>query len=227
MIVEPISWSEFLGVFRWKQGEHVSLIGPTGAGKTTLALQLLPMRSFVVVLAAKPRDPLIDDLKRSGYHVTREWPPPPPDITPRVVLWPKLSSPSDVADQREQFREALVSIYQQKGYCVYVDELRYVTDTLGLEALVELLWQHGRSLGISVLGGTQRPARVPLSAYSQATWLFFWKSNDAADLKRLREIGGYVDPKALQAAILELGRHDVLAVNTRDGQIYRTKVDSV
>lgn len=201
----------------------MTLVGPTGAGKTTLALALLPKRKYVVVLAAKPRDPLISDLRRQGYHVSREWPIPP--ISNRLVYWPPIDSPEKIGPQREGFRHALIDAYRQGGWAIYIDELRYVTDTLGLAPLVELLWQHGRSLGVSIVGGTQRPAHIPLSAYSQATHLFFWHSNDAADLKRLREIGGRVDPKALQAAILGLDGFQVLYVNTRSGEVLQTVVE--
>lgn len=221
-------WSSFLARFRWYQGEHVTLVGPTGSGKTTLARAILPKRRTVLVLAAKPRDPLIGELKRDGYHVMKRWSQPIYEATPKVIYWPKINDPADVIGQREGFMQALADCYRRGGVCVYIDELQYVMDRefLGMAPLGKLLWQQGRSLGVSVVGGTQRPAHIPLAAYSQATHLFFWNSNDAADTKRLREIGGRVDPKRLEQSIRSLDGHSVLYVNTRTGELIETLVSA-
>lgn len=227
MNVDQLDWETFYDRFRWRQGEHVTLVGPTGSGKTTLGLAILPKRRYTLVLAAKPKDPLISDLKKQGYTISRDWPPPPIEITGgRVVYWPKMKDPEDVIAQRDGFAAALADAYRQGGWTIFIDELQYVTDRefLGLAPLAKLLWQHGRSLNVSIVGGTQRPAHIPLAAYSQATHLFFWRSNDAADLKRLREIGGAIDPKGLQAAILALEGHRALYVNVRTGETIETVV---
>lgn len=55
--VAPImEWETFLsefsepgGDFIWRQGEHVTIIGNTSSGKTTLARAILPIRRFVTV----------------------------------------------------------------------------------------------------------------------------------------------------------------------------------
>ena len=62
-------------------------------------------------------------------------------------------------------------------------------DTLKMERLLSLLWQQGRSIDISLVASMQRPSKVPLLAYTQATHLFFWRCNDEADLKRIGGIG--------------------------------------
>lgn len=217
-------WGTFLRYFygTFRQGEHITLIGRTGSGKTTLALGLLPFRKYVLVLATKPKDPLIGKLKRDGYYVTRTW-PVSPEIHPRVVYWPKIERVSDVALQRYGLYGALSDVYKTGGWCVYADEIRYLAETLKLERLLQLLWLQGRSLGVSLVGGTQRPAWIPLEAFSQATHLFVWRENDARNLKRLGEIGG-IDSKELQAMVqqLDFHRHHCLYVNTVDGTIIRT-----
>lgn len=208
------TFDEFLASFLWYQGEHVTLVGPTGCGKTTAALALLPRRRHKCVIATKPRDPLINDLRRKGYHITRTW--PPPSYVTDVVFWPEISRLGNASKQRIQIANALARIYKTGAWAVYMDELRYVTQTLGLRRLVEMLWLQGRSLNISLIGATQRPSWVPLEAYDQATHLFIWRETDARNLARLGDIGG-VDTKLIRTIVPNLSKHDFLYINTRDG----------
>ena len=223
--VEFVPWPDFLEGLRWRQGEHVSLIGPTGAGKTTLAHAILPKRNYVVVMATKPRDSTLNHLSRDGYEIIREWPRHvATDITPRLILWPHFRKTGDARRQQKVIGKALTEIFAQGGWTVYVDELRYVSQTLRMRAILELLWQQGRSLGVSLVGGTQRPAHVPLMLYDQATHLFFWRDNDDANLKRIGGIG-FLDAKLVRGTVAELPLHETLYINTRSGSMIRTKVD--
>ena len=198
------------------------MIGPTGCGKTTLATKLLPLRKYVAVMATKPRDPILTTFKKQGYEVTREWPPPlPPEVAPKVVFWPKSETMDSIRKQGSQVRAALRDIYRQGGWTVYFDELRYVTDFLGLRQEVELLLLQGRSLGVSVVCGAQRPAWLPLTVYDQATHLFLWRETDRRNLQRMSELGG-VDSAKIMRTLPRLSKHETLYVNTRDGVIYRT-----
>jgi hypothetical protein len=224
MVNQPSPWSEFLDGWTWNQGEHITIVGPTNQGKTTLALQLLPRREFVCVLAAKPQDELIERLGKRDFVVVRKLPFPPPEMYKRVIFWPRVDSPTDIIAQKEAFRLALIDIYRKGGYCLYIDELRYVTDFLRLAPLVDLLWQQGRSLGVSVVGGTQRPAFVPLAAYDQATHLFLFRDNDAVNLRRLRGIGGVRSDEVAQV-VPRLEGHRVLYLNTRDGRMQVTEAE--
>src|SRR5437660_38183 len=64
-----VPWREFFTWFRrtWRQGEHVSLIGPTGSGKTTLGIHLIALRPYVTAFAVKPQDDTMHKLLRAGY----------------------------------------------------------------------------------------------------------------------------------------------------------------
>lgn len=223
--VEFVPWGELRAAFDWRQGEHVTLVGPTGCGKSTLARGILSMRSYVVALGTKPRDRTLDGLRREGYRVSRHWPPPwPPEFAPRVLLWPKIDSVNDLPAQRETIRQAIEAIYRAGGWCVFADEGEYVAnpDYLGLGPQMRMLWQQGRALDVSVVLACQRPRHVPLAAYSQATHLFLWRSSDRRDLDRLAELNG-ADTGTLKRLLPRLPKHEALYVNTRDGELFRTR----
>lgn len=219
-----LSWAEFLRQFDWRQGEHVTLVGPTGTGKTTLALALLPLRAYTVALGTKPKDDTLQRLITAGWHRIDAWPPYPEDR--RVVLWPKIRKLTDVVAQRRAFADALGEIFTAGGWCLFADETRYLVDPLNLTASLRLLWLQGRSLGISLVCATQRPAWVPREAYDQATHLFLWRDNDRENLKRLRDLGGLgPGSTTLMETVATLDGHDVLYLNTRTGTMLVTRAE--
>lgn len=226
-LVESLGWSDFRDSMDWRQGEHVSILGPTKGGKTTLALALVPARLHVAVLGTKPRDPALADLVRNhGYRRMQEWAPRPGER--RVLLWPRLTKADDWRSSRPIFEHALARIYESGGWCVYLDEGRVICDErrpfLGLAPYMRLLWTQGRSLGVSIVAGTQRPAWVPPEMFDQATHLMFFRDGST---ENLRTIGGLVgiDAGPVREMVPQLGRNELLYVNPRDGRIARTKVD--
>src|SRR5215472_5611577 len=48
----------------WTPGEHVTLIGPTGSGKTHMALALARICKYSLIIATKRRDPLLESLQK-------------------------------------------------------------------------------------------------------------------------------------------------------------------
>lgn len=220
---------------KWEQGEHISLIGATGCGKTTLAEVLLPLPPYVVVFACKPKDKTMDKLVKGGYSKITEW--PPKAYEKRVVLWPPISKRWQVVQQRYAFHNAIDAIYESGGWCVYADEVGYMTAELNMQRAFNMLWQQGRSIGITLVASMQRPRHVSLNAYTQATHIFFWRQNDEQDLKRIAGIG-WVNSKVIQRVVSNLNgpinagwsRHDCcefLYVNTRSGKLIKSRVEGV
>lgn len=221
-------WTEFLAGWDWKQGEHVSLIGPTGTGKSTLALAILPRRKYRVVIVTKPADETVTDL--DGYKVVEQWKKidaDPRDGGTAYVLWPNIATMDKQRAQAVLIRQALREMYAQGAWCVFADEVSYLARDLHLTRELKMLWLQGRSLGISMVAATQRPAWVPLEMYSQASHLFLWKDNDGRNVRRLVEIGGTVDHRRLEAALASLDstQHEVLYVGTRTGEMVITKAE--
>jgi hypothetical protein len=231
--VERVAWDDFLAAFDWEQGEHVSLIGPTGGGKTTLALQILERRAYVLVLASKPQDATLAGLvKKKGYQRIKRWPPPlsrAPFVNgrpawQRVLLWPTYRKMSDIPAQREAFVHALHEAFAQGAWCVFADDLNKLCEQLKLDGALKPYWTDGRSVKLSLVASAQRPAWVPLYLYSQATHLFFWRTTDARDLKTIGGLNG-ADDKLVRHIVSRLPKHDVLYVNTRTGHMAVTKAE--
>lgn len=95
----------------------------------------------------------------------------------KLVLYP---SPGSVRVQQEEIALALERVWQHGGWTVYIDELFYVTKMLGLGLMVERLLTQGRSKGISVVCGMQRPTGITRYAISESTHVvsFFLEGRD-------------------------------------------------
>jgi hypothetical protein len=223
--VPVVPWDDFLPRFRWKQGEHVALVGPTGQGKTTLALQLLPRRDWVTIIATKPKDRTLAGLRSEGYVRIPAWPPPNAE-TNRVLLWPAWRDESSTKAQARTIHQAIGAIFRAGSWCVFADDVQYLTEHLGLTRTLNTLWLQARSLGISVVAATQRPRHVPLAMWSQSTHVFIWQTADDEDLRRLGGLGGH-SSKLIRSIVSELPKHHALYVNNRDRKLAITKAERI
>lgn len=221
-------WAEFAEWFTYEQGEHVTLVGTTGSGKTTLArVLLLPQRDYVCVLATKMEDDsLYLPLQAAGYEITEDFNPEPEGDEPtKVIFRPPLWEPSSEAlnEQAEAFRKCLIQVYQTGRWALYADEERYLTETLGLRAQFNVLYLQGRSQKTSIIGATQRPVSIPLEAFDQATHLFLWRNTDRYNVQRMAEFAG-ADVAMVRGIIPQLPQHEFLYIDTRSGYMARSKV---
>jgi hypothetical protein len=213
----------------YKPGQHVTILGKTGSGKTYLSFQLLRYSTSKelpgVVLVMKPRDATVDRwAKTLRYRRVAHWPPPiirrKVDKPPGWILWPPLGDfdRDDIVLRTEFercFRESYTQAARRNGEprAIFVDELVGVARELRLEPAVNRLYMRGRSLGVGLWAATQRPFNAPLLAYQAPEHLFIAAEPDARNRQRLGEIGGFdsdvldriVDPESRV-----LGRHEFL-----------------
>lgn len=218
-----IPWDKFLrDYFRWNAGEHVGLIGPTGLGKTTMLNAMLPLHPFVVVFATKPRDESMDRLVAQGYLKMERWQSLDPMQFPRRVLWPNATKIDSHELQKEVFHDAFGRIYREGNWTVAIDETWWIENVLKLGADVKAYLLQARSLGISLVAATQRPAWVPREIYTQCTHLMFWRTNDETDLSSISGIG-WKSSAVIKQLVANLDKYQVLYINTRTGFMCRTR----
>ena len=234
-----VPWEIHVRRLSWHPGEHTVLIGPTGRGKSTLAKALLEYResrnAHVLIIATKAKNSFealtpggVYQSKRKlrqhprGYYLTKSWKRADLAGHERIVLWVPYKGTGSVAKQKEQSSEALQDVMTQGGWTVYIDELRWFVDRMGLKDWIVDLWTQARELGVSVIGSTQRPVWVTRDVYANSTHFYIWGTEDDDDLRRLSGIGG-MDNSVVRNAVAQLQGHDVLYIDSLRKEMYVTR----
>lgn len=228
---EWVAWPAFFARFAADYkvsdhtADHVTIIGPTGTGKTTLALELSRLRRYVVALGCKPADrELAAGARRLGYWRTASGELPSASAHPRVLVWPPYRTDADLANQRDQFRKVLDTAFTVGRWHLIVDEVPHLHD-LGLTPPLRRHLRMGRAMASGLILCAQRPRNIPLEAISGAQHLFLFGTSDDEDLKRLGGMNG-VSSAAVRHAVAGLGRDfRFLYVNTRTGAMVVSRYD--
>lgn len=183
----------------WQIGEHVAAVGDTGSGKTFLVSKLAQMRNYVVVFRTKP-----DDIKFPGFIKARTVKALDHLYDTRILLTP------EPAQQMRQGYLLFNRVFEQGGWTVVIDEEWFVEARLKLTEYVETLLTQGRSKKISMVIGTQRPARISRFILSQCTHLFTFQV-EGRDLQTIKEA---TTPRIVEP-VANLRGHDFTYYNRR------------
>ena len=192
-----MSRPQWLGWMRsnWEQGQHISIMGRTGRGKTMLAKDLLTCRSYVCALAVKRADDTLDTFPAAGYKImtNKKW---PPDYgVHRVVYWAKPKNLTDVAKQRAMIQTILNDAYQNGGWTIFYDDLAHIARALGFAKNIGTLFNQARSSHSSQVAAMTQPSSVtqaiPSEVWRQARFHLVFYYRTGRDLDVIADIVGY------------------------------------
>jgi len=217
-------------VWDYRAGDHVTFVGRTQSGKSTLAFQLLariPEAVVPIVLVMKPRDPTVTRwTKQLKFKRTAVWPPvrasrrvPRQYRPPGWVVWPSLGNiETDDDATRALFHRVMADSYAQaarrspEDRAIFADEVVGISMQLGLKRDLDRLWMQGAGMGLGLWAGAQRPFELPQHGLSQAMHLFLARDDDKRNRERFGEIGG-PDPDMIMSITSSLGQHQFLYIN--------------
>jgi hypothetical protein len=200
--VEGLDWPDFVGWFRtaWEPGDHLSVIAPTKAGKTTLVNGLLSMRRYVLALDPKGGDETLAALK------LRRLPAWPGDRRmerliaddeehgrkSHYIVGPVVQRGADLPALKKAIQESLDGAFDMGGWTVYVDELQIAADRrmMDLSGSVAKLLVAARSKGVTFVSSFQGPSWVPSEAMRQPYWAATSYTRDTDTVGRLAEVMG-------------------------------------
>jgi len=244
-----LSRDEFLSDYwDYSPGQHVSIIQPTGGGKTVLINQLLreTMRQYGGDLPARVTIPKRKDPGQAAWNAAlglREvptWPPPFYKKNRSYALWPRhiIGQPGEDPDEvlardrahvERQIRACAMDSFQT-GNCLYIaDDIHHQAVTLGMNNWFTEILTMGRSQGCGLWGGNQKPSgtregSVTSFFYDQPTHLFLGYDGDDRNRRRFGEIGG-IDPRFVSETVLHLPVHQIGKNNISD-LLYISKAGS-
>jgi len=210
--------------FHYESGQHVTFLGRTNSGKTTLAYQLLEHvaspKTPVVSLVVKPKSPTVDRWRKHLDHPkVASWPPPLQTFRAKPTgwtLWPKHTYDvgKDNAVHGPLFQRALMDSYKRGHRIVFADETLGLS-MLGLDDEMIAIWTRGREMPTGLWAATQKPSHIPLFAYNQASHLFLAKESDKRNRLRFSEISGF-DSQFVGTLVTTLQKWEWLYINQDD-----------
>lgn len=225
--METLTRRDFLIYFQqlWRQGEHLTIIGPTGSGKTTLGLELLRSMPYVAIIGTKQRDSTLETFARNNpkYRTVKEykWGIKEKTLGDHLIVWPKLvKDAGDISKQSIPIRNSLNLMFFQGGWSVFADELWALTDRLKLGGVLQSYWSQGRSSGLSIIGCVQRPVSIPRMAFSEPRYLLIGQMEDKRDVETVSQ-GTNIPQRELATEVDKLSRHSFLFYNRNSREIIK------
>jgi hypothetical protein len=176
------------------RAEHFEVTGQSGSGKSYSVATILQQRAqrwdtAELAVLTKQAD---DSLPLLGWPVIDD----PRELRRyrQALYWPQTSAQGE---EREAYHEAklyelLTGLWQKNANIVlYFDEVRYVESlSRRLKKQIRMYWREGRSHGISIMAGAQRPIEMVRDQHSESRWKLVFPPADMGDMQRFAEMLG-------------------------------------
>lgn len=240
---EQVPWSELGPDFieTWgrddkgqPRAEHLEVEGQSGSGKSYAIATIMQQRAArfdtgMIGIITKSTDdsiPLLGWPQVTSYGEVRKY--------RQMLFWPQTSLKGE--DKEKHHEKAIGQLLDQlwpepgerNDMVLYFDEIRYVEGlSRRLKKLVRMYWREGRSHGISIIAGAQRPLEMVRDMHSEAKWRAVFQPSDEADMERFAELLG--PPKEWEPVLrgLDNDAHQFVLRNSSTKDAYITWVDQV
>jgi hypothetical protein len=221
--VEAYNWEEFRDFFKinWEPGEHIAVLAPTGAGKTTFSGGILDLRKYVLAI-----DPKGGDETLGGVNLRRlvTWPGERKMTAlldederkhrpSRYVVGPVVHRGEDLPKLRQAVQQSLNGAFDMGGWTVYVDEAQVTASRqmMNLAGELDKLLVAARGKKVSVVLSMQQPKWVTSASFSQPSWMAIGYTRDTDAVNRIAEMMGRPKPE-IRGAIKGLEKYCWLVV---------------
>ena len=244
---ELVPWSELGPEFieawgRREDGrpdwEHIEVTGQSGSGKSYAIATILQQRAArwntaeLACLSKQTDDsiPLLGWPMVADFEELRKY--------RQVIYWPQTEA---LGAERERYHEQrfydlLSRLWPKPGEmanCVlYLDEVRYLEKLPGppgerarLRRLIRQYWREGRSHGVSLVAGAQRPVEMVRDQHSESRWKIVFPPADQGDMERFAELLGRPRDWAPVLDSLDQRQHQFVLRNSYTKDAYITWID--
>lgn len=123
--------------------------------------------------------------------------------------------------QGHEFASVFEEVWASGGWTVYLDELYYLTQ-IGLTPHINRLLTQGRSMGITMVTGMQRPTGITRFALSQSSHVLVF----AQEGRDAKTIGEATSPRMVEA-VEELREHEFAWYHRNSRQIWKGKLQDL
>jgi hypothetical protein len=202
--VQGLAWPEFMAWFAtvWKQGEHLNVAGPTGAGKTTWCTSTLMLRKAVLACDVKGGDdtlaetdwPRISGKKdKFGMWLPYEYRKDLNDGKPvRLIVGKTAKTFADLRATWAMMEQFLEYVFIDGRWTVYFPDLQLLTDPgLGnVKVNLNLMWIAARNRKVSLMTDLQEFAWTPRLARSMPRWFVAGYTRDLDSVEAMARAAG-------------------------------------
>ena len=219
--------------------EHLEVTGQSGSGKSYAIATILQQRAArwntaeLVCLSKQTDDsiPLLGWPEVDDFEQLRNY--------RQATFWPRttLVGADKERYHEQRFYDLLSRLWPAPGELancvVYLDEVRYLERLPGpsqgqrsrLRKLIRQYWREGRSHGISLIAGAQRPVEMVRDQHSESRWKAVFPPADEGDMDRFAELLGRPRDWAPVLESLDQRAHQFVLRNSFTKDAYITWVD--